>query len=132
MGYQSQPITFTLPIAPVAPALARETIRRFDQLADGMRPDLELLLSELVANAVRHSGMHPESEMEVRIWIEPGWVRAEVSDDGPGFTPGAVALPPPNGAERGFGLHLVDRLATRWGVADGGRPTVWFELREPL
>ena len=27
-----------------------------------------------------------------------------------------------------LGLHIVDRVASRWGVNDGPRTAVWFEL----
>jgi anti-sigma regulatory factor (Ser/Thr protein kinase) len=131
MGDQRHAFTFSLPVDPAAPALARQTVRTFDQLADGMRPDLELLLTELVANVVRHSGLGSGDHMEVGIRIEPGRVRAEVKDGELGFVPVASPVqPPPAGAEKGYGLFLVDRIAARWGILDGPRPTVWFELEQ--
>jgi hypothetical protein len=36
------------------------------------------------------------------------------------------SIRPTPGAESGWGLFLVDRLASRWGTAAGG---YWFELR---
>jgi len=52
-------------------------------------------------------------------------VRVEVADHGPGF----AAAPGRPDAEDigGRGLFLVDRLADRWGTAEGGT-RVWFEL----
>jgi hypothetical protein len=47
-----------------------------------------------------------------------------VTDPGPGFEPGGHG-PRPGG---GYGLHLLDRLATRWGVSGGDPVTVWAEL----
>lgn len=130
-GDQRHAFTIRLPVDPAAPALARRAVRTFDQLADGMRPDLELLLTELVANVVRHSGLGSGDLVEVGIRIEPGRVRAEVRDGELGFVPAATPIePPPIGAEKGYGLFLVDRIAARWGVLHGPRATVWFELDE--
>ena len=53
-------------------------------------------------------------------------VRVEVHDDGPGFEP--PATPPPEDADAGWGLFLVEQLADAWGVGDGGKG-VWFEIR---
>ena len=55
------------------------------------------------------------------------WVRIEVRDAGSATKP--AALPQVTDAESGYGLGLVDLLATRWGYAGGGRGrVVWFEL----
>ena len=42
----------------------------------------------------------------------------------PGFEPGGHG-PRPDG---GYGLHMLDRLATRWGVSGTAPVTVWVEL----
>ena len=47
-----------------------------------------------------------------------------MTDPGPGFEPGGHG---PR-ADGGYGLHLLDRLATRWGVAGAEPVTVWVEL----
>jgi hypothetical protein len=32
-------------------------------------------------------------------------------------------------ADGGWGLHIVDNLASRWGIEDqGARTVVWFEI----
>jgi hypothetical protein len=49
----------------------------------------------------------------------------QVDDDGPGFTP--PAAPPPEDADAGWGLFLVEQLADSWGVGEDGRG-VWFEI----
>ncbi|CAN5625538.1 hypothetical protein BH24ACT14_BH24ACT14_20010 [soil metagenome] len=84
----------------------------------------ELLVSELVTNAVLHS----RSAVGVRISAGGSVVRVEVSD-------GSTMLPAPRGfsadAATGRGLELVEVLSSRWGVEprqDG--KTVWFELGE--
>jgi signal transduction histidine kinase len=51
------------------------------------------------------------------------FARIEVRDNGPGFQPEVR-----HGAS-GFGLRMLDKLATRWGVDREGETTrVWFEV----
>ena len=49
-----------------------------------------------------------------------------MSDPGAGF----VAAPrhPTESESSGWGLHLVDRIADRWGVVTKDRNEVWFEI----
>jgi anti-sigma regulatory factor (Ser/Thr protein kinase) len=94
-----------------------------------MRPDLELLLTELVSNVVRHSGLGPEETMDVNVRIEPKHVRVEVRDAG-NWVPPSHEHAVQRDVIGGFGLTLVAQLASRWGVIEGGGTTVWFELKE--
>jgi anti-sigma regulatory factor (Ser/Thr protein kinase) len=89
--------------------------------------DIALLVTELVANGVRHGGAGVSSALHLHLEARPAAVRVEVED--PGRRPHAVAPRRPDGdGGGGIGLQLVDRLATRWGVGDGPRTSVWFEL----
>jgi anti-sigma regulatory factor (Ser/Thr protein kinase) len=81
-----------------------------------------LLVSELVANAVEH--VREPGEIELRVALADGVLRVEVLDGGPGFSPPRRA----RGSDRGWGLHFVDRLASRWAIDHDGRARVWFEL----
>lgn len=84
---------------------------------------LGLLVSEVVTNAV----VHGESrELEVVASLTEQFVRVEVCDDGEGFVPRPRALEPDEVG--GWGLFLVEQLASSWGVSFSGRTTVWFEL----
>lgn len=56
---------------------------------------------------------------------KPVACRVEVRDRGAGFVPGRLE---PQGADGGYGLLLVDRLASRWGVEAADGTAVWFEL----
>ena len=83
---------------------------------------LRLLVTELVANSVRHARGTP---IDVTVTVTDAVVRAEVSDGGDGFDP-------PNPDENplkpsGWGLVLVRKIASRWG-AEPRTGTVWFEL----
>lgn len=91
-----------------------------------MLADVLLLVTELVTNAVRHAQVGPERSVEVEMRRWPQRRRVDVVDPGSGF---ARVRPRSRTDDGGWGLLLVDRLATRWGVgreASGTR--VWFEI----
>jgi anti-sigma regulatory factor (Ser/Thr protein kinase) len=87
---------------------------------------LELLVSELVNNAVRHGGAGGEHLIELELRAIEGGVGVVVSDPGPGFAPSSRTSPIEDPG--GWGLVLVDRMAARWGVVHDTRTRVWFEL----
>lgn len=92
--------------------------------ADDVCSDAELVITELIANAVRHAG----TEIVVRlVQLESnGGVRAEVTDQStrPVRRRQLEAL-----SESGRGLFLVDLLSTRWGAdATTEGKTVWAEI----
>jgi anti-sigma regulatory factor (Ser/Thr protein kinase) len=109
-----------------APAAAR---RALAGLRTSLGPDATeaatLLLSEVVTNAVRHAGLDDVDTIRVHVRLHPGVVRVDVSDPGSGFDPERDRIEEP---DAGWGLRLLDRLATRWGVERGARSTVWFEV----
>lgn len=83
-----------------------------------------LLVSELVGNAVRHTGAHV---IGLRMARRRGWVRAEVRDPSRGLP---CLLPVHPLDTTGRGLFLVDTLSDRWGVDLLPRgKTTWFEMR---
>lgn len=90
--------------------------------------DAELLVSELFGNSVRHSASNDVGEtITVAVKTRGGFVRVEVTDrSGPGVPEPRAAG---SEAEGGRGLHLVARLATRWGwQRRRGRTVTWVEL----
>ena len=116
-----------LPVGPMAgPGARRALLARDEPLPGSVRDDVLLLVTELVTNAVLHSGAGPDTL--VRVELRPGkdmvWV--SVSDDGTGF----AAEPPLERKETdGWGLALVDRIAKRWAIAPTGSGTcAWFEI----
>jgi anti-sigma regulatory factor (Ser/Thr protein kinase) len=115
-----------LPREPIAPALARAAVADMGLgLPEAAMADVELLTSEVVSNAVRHADLKPSEEIILRV-VTDGHVRVEVMDPGPPFEAG-----PPKAASGsgGWGLFLVDAVATAWGVEpEGGGKKVWFEV----
>jgi anti-sigma regulatory factor (Ser/Thr protein kinase) len=114
---------------PQAPSLARQAVAGFterSEIAATELATLALLVSELVSNAVLHSDAPPASGIQLCArQLEEGAVRVEVIDHGSGFT----ATPrDPTRPIGGFGLYLVEKQATRWGVDREGGTRVWFEL----
>ena len=90
-------------------------------------PDAALLLTELVANGVRHGGAGEGSELHVVFELRPPALHIEVAN--PDHIGGVVTPRPPDmTAGGGLGLHIVERVASRWGVRERPHTTVWFEL----
>lgn len=118
----TQPKTLTVELPPV-PESARRARRAL--MTGGLDPDLDhtvsLLVTELVTNSIRHAGA--AGDVRVEATLAEGFARIEVIDGGPGFDPEIR-----HGVD-GFGLRLVDKLASRWGVERGpDRTRVWFEV----
>jgi len=87
--------------------------------------DVAVIVAELAANAVVH-GHVPGRDFELRLMASADGLRVEVSDARAERRPERCA--PETGAETGHGLHLVEALAEKWGVAERvvGK-TVWAE-----
>jgi len=112
-----------------APALARAqlTQRLEDALAPARLEELRLLVTELVANSVRHGGVGEEGRVVVEVALDDERAHVVVSDTAGGA--GKPRLRPPDlGGGGGFGLFLVDRVALAWGAEQGPSLRVWFEL----
>lgn len=88
--------------------------------------DVGLLVAELAANAVTH-GRVPGRDFELRMTLLERVLRIEVSDARGDRRP--AVRPPGHEAESGYGLRMIDAVATDWGVQDRliGK-TVWAEL----
>lgn len=97
-----------------------------DRLTEVAFQTLLLLVSELVSNAVRHSGAPAGAPLRVTVRFGTGALRVEVEDPGTGFDPARRS--PGDDPESGWGLALVEILSDRWGVDPRPRTRVWFEL----
>jgi signal transduction histidine kinase len=91
-------------------------------LPDDLRHTVDLLATELIANAIRHAGLRGDQQIVFAARFVGDFIRVEVHDPGPGFDVEAGLR------GRGFGLRMVDKLASRWGVEGDKGTRVWFEV----
>ncbi|MEA2156067.1 MAG: serine/threonine-protein kinase RsbW [Solirubrobacteraceae bacterium] len=119
-------LEFELPRAACAAGEARHALRRLcaDALDAEMLTDAELLLSEVVTNALRHG----PGSIRVRAHLDQEQLFVEVIDQGSGFE--RELRRRDFDAVGGWGLGIVEDLASRWGVHEG-TTHVWFELERP-
>ena len=117
---------------PGGPHAAWRARRLVDSELNGRIPpnvlaDVSLLVTELVANGVRHGGAG--SDAALRLLLEgrrPGRLRVEVAN--PGASGEVGPRPPDLLGGGGLGLHIVEKVASRWGVLNEPRTAVWFEV----
>lgn len=104
-----------LPRDTSAPAVARRAVTRHfaDLLGPARMDDLQLVITELVSNAV----VHGQGEILLRLGFKSNTVFGEVVDQGGGFERELRV----SGTDdvSGRGLLLVEQLASKWGVHEG-------------
>ena len=94
-------------------------------------PDAELVVSELVTNAVTHGGTGGTVEVALR----DGFLHIRVRDDGSSMPEATADMPtgaPGEALPHGRGLALVRLLSSAWGFLVDSRGTgkvVWAALR---
>ncbi|MGW6457534.1 ATP-binding protein [Streptomyces sp. NPDC055078] len=121
---------FELPALGRSVTVARRIVRSYlDGYArsEDLRESAALVISELVTNAVRHTG---GLLVTCCVQLEARAVRIEVEDQG---SVGAHIRPHVAAADeaRGRGLYLVEAVAKDWGVrsrGDGAGSVVWALL----
>ncbi|MFH8631237.1 ATP-binding protein [Streptomyces lydicus] len=117
-----------LPSRPQSAGIARRltaaVLLRQWSLTPQLAEHAVLLVSELVGNAVRHTGART---FGLRMLRRRGWIRIEVRDPSRGLP---CLMPVQAMDTSGRGLFLVDKLSDRWGVDLLPRgKTTWFEMR---
>jgi serine/threonine-protein kinase RsbW len=112
---------------PDAVRRARQAMSALEELqADSsLAFNARLLVSELVANAVRHGTPDDEGRVELEAKLSKDCLRVEVRDHGGGIRLEPSRRPDPTETS-GRGLQLLRTLADRYGSGEGG--LVWFEL----
>jgi two-component sensor histidine kinase len=112
-----------IPRQTTAPARARSAVKALGAVLDrDVLADTLLLVSELVSNAVKYG----RGTIRLRVRSRGSrHVLAEVLDEGRGFAPSLRHGP--RAEPGGFGLKLVDQLATNWGI-HASQTHVWFVI----
>jgi anti-sigma regulatory factor (Ser/Thr protein kinase) len=106
-----------------ARTLIRDPLKRWG--LEDLAPVSELLVSELVTNAIKYAN----GEIELRLVLESDSLVCEVHDSSPALP---RVLQVDRDAENGRGLHVVSQLASRWGArrTHSGK-VVWCEQTIP-
>jgi two-component sensor histidine kinase len=94
--------------------------------SDHVLVDAPLVVSELVTNSVRHARLSDGAMVRISAQLAEGVLRLEVED--PGTEGAVVQRRPDDDRGGGFGLNVVDALATRWGVQRSGATLLWAEF----
>jgi serine/threonine-protein kinase RsbW len=102
----------------------RYTLAAVEGLSPQLADAVAVMVSELAANAVRHTGSH----FTVTIDRSPELIRIAVTDVGSGSP---IVKNPEPVEPSGRGLQIVQALADDWGVVPASEPpgkTVWFTI----
>jgi len=118
----------SLPDSPSASSVARRAVADACHAwqLPGLVEDAELVVTELVSNAVRHA----PGDIHLLIVLRERFLHLSVRDCNP--DPPRRRLPDVDSGEGGRGLLLLDAVAAGWGSipAHGGK-RVWATLRRP-
>jgi anti-sigma regulatory factor (Ser/Thr protein kinase) len=107
------------------PAARRFATSALAQLPDETLQAVELMVSELTTNSIRHVN----SAFELTIETTSREIKVIVTDRGGGTPQMRIAGPED---VSGRGLRIVDLLSDRWGVdKQGERTRVWFTVAMP-
>jgi anti-sigma regulatory factor (Ser/Thr protein kinase) len=118
---ENRDVLLALEPRPESARLARRALA-----TSGLHEDVEhtvtLLATEIVGNAVRHAGLRSDQRIVFFARLSEDFARVEVADQGDGFDPDTIKT-------EGYGLRLLAKLASRWGVDCNDRGCkVWFEV----
>lgn len=127
LGESALSFELRLPGHALAPAVARACV---DGLAGLCLPEhleaARLIVSELVTNAIHHASEQSAEPVTLELSAGPTGIAGVVRDQNPPFE--ARMELPQRGAIGGFGLHIVDRTATSWGITHQAGNSVWFKI----
>jgi hypothetical protein len=123
----AESVALELPLEPASARRARGAVASLRSHLDASSFDaLRLMVSELVADSIAIDSRSPKGTISLR---------AEALDAGAriDFALAGVPLRPrsrkPRLEEPGWGMYLVQTLASRWGARhDGETTSIWFEL----
>jgi anti-sigma regulatory factor (Ser/Thr protein kinase) len=115
---------------PPEPASVPEARRIARELAAPLMDEdqaakLDMAVTEIVSNAVRHSGA--DEDVVLHLTPKAEFLCVRVTDSGGGLVPRPGAMTTEPGA--GYGLFLVEQVTRRWGMTrENGRTRIWFEM----
>lgn len=119
-------LSLRLPVRPESVTAARHSLNGLKPLiAPPLLERLQLIVSELVTNSIRHARLGPSDSIGVNVAVSGASAKLSVADRGISFQPPSAPEP---GDGSGFGLFLVEQVSTRWGVTNEEETTVWAEL----
>jgi anti-sigma regulatory factor (Ser/Thr protein kinase) len=111
-----------------APAMGRRVLGGLvDRIPERSLEDARLLLTEVMTNAIRHAQGGGEEPITVSLSVVGDELVVQVADPGEGFD---ARRPHGTTAGTGWGLFLLEQIASVWGVErrPGGGSVVWFRL----
>jgi anti-sigma regulatory factor (Ser/Thr protein kinase) len=116
----------TLSVSTAAGFLARQAVGAFGgDVPSSVLEDARLVVTELISNIVRHTGLYDPQTIELRGSLMPRRLRLELHYDAPPFRP-RIRRPDLH-SEAGRGLYIVDRLTSRWGIGPNDGAVAWAE-----
>lgn len=124
------PVTMRLPFAAASVSRARHRLK--DWLVDRNAPaeaveDARVVISELVANSVRHAQALPDGNLLIKWTVEDRGLRLSVTDGGATTRPRTVQAA--SSALAGRGMAIVEALTqTWWSERTESRSTVFAVL----
>ena len=120
------PISMRLPFTPASVSVARQRLKVWMDENGGSgeaTEDARVIISELVANSVRHARPLADGQLQVSWALEPGGLQVSVTDGGSVTRPRTVHAP--SSALAGRGMAIVECLAKQWWTErHGSRSTV--------
>jgi anti-sigma regulatory factor (Ser/Thr protein kinase) len=118
-------LRISLPPRPVSVAAARCLVRALPSTPDGVLAEIELIVSELVTNAIRHGSVDVDDVVELELEASATLVTGCVRDHGAPFSvPDSL---PSAGRAGGFGLMISRTLADSLRIERSSTGNeVWF------
>jgi anti-sigma regulatory factor (Ser/Thr protein kinase) len=111
-------VDVALPHEVSAVAAARRRLQEYltrARVAGGTCDDAQLVLSELLSNAIRYAPALPTGDVRAAWWIDKAGVHLEVTDGCGETEPQRITEAHPESIG-GRGLAIVDVLTSDWGV----------------
>jgi anti-sigma regulatory factor (Ser/Thr protein kinase) len=110
-----------------APRKVRGELDKVGAIA-GARDDIKLAASELVSNAVLHSGCTPRHRIEIHGRLTSHVFELTVHDPGLSGKTSRIRHERQELEVGGLGMRIVDQLASCWGVEDPDGHLVWAQF----